>query len=181
MAEKNFSICHGLLISEAQFVMKNALTIQATLIALLLWSTIAAAQASRTQQLLVLRVPELNSVSLAAGMVTVLIPGRAENHAAPPDGQVKLLWTVTGENRKITVAIDRNPVRPALRLIPQDITPGAAVAQVEMAPLAQEPHDFLVDVSRSAGSCLIRFDAAGGSPRDAEPTMHLVTYTVTGG
>ncbi len=154
------------------------------MIPLALWWATATAQSSHTQQLLVLRVPELNSVSLAAGIVTVTIRPLDEtdgSHSPVPDAHVRLLWTVTGENRKITVAIDHTPVQPTLRLVPQEVTPGAAVARVDMPPLAEEPKDFLVDVSRSAGSCMIRFDASGGFPGEAESAVHRVTYTVTGG
>jgi len=153
-----------------------------TLVAVLTMAAGLYAQGSSTQQSLILRVMELNKIGLIGGSLKLTIDKlHAELFAPAPvvNANTTLLWTSNGENKKITVASNNNNSRYALRVAPQEMSPGAGVAAPEVSFSDNKNHDFIVGVNRSAGKCVIKFSAAADVAKGIGSDTHVVTFTIT--
>jgi len=153
-----------------------------TLVAVLAMASGLYAQGSSTQQSLILRVMELNKLGLIGGSLKLTIDKLYADQFAPApvvNANTTLLWTSNGENKKITVASNNNNPRYALRVAPQEMSPGAGVAAPEVSFSDNKNHDFIVGVNRSAGKCVIQFTAAADVAKGIGSDTHVITFTIT--
>jgi hypothetical protein len=142
------------------------------------------AQGGQATQVVMLQVLELSKIDLIGGSIKLQIDGASENAFEPDpsiDVSTKLLWTSNGENRKITVGSDNASPRFTLRVAAESISPGAGLAAPEVMLSSNEPHDLILGVRRSAGSCKLKFTALASAEEGIGSESHLVTYTITGG
>ena len=159
-------------------------TVRRVLVSLILASGISLAQGPFVQQSIFLRVADVNKLDIQGGRLALhvaLVANPGEELAAAGDASTRLVWTITGENRKITVAMDHASVHYALRLVVRSVSPGAGFAAPEVSLRGTEPRDLIVRVGRSAGSCTLWFRPSVRLEEGPGAVMHTVTYTVTSG
>ena len=140
------------------------------------------AQNAATQTVM-LQVRELNKIDLVGGALTLQIKnvGQDANSLDPAvDASTKLLWTTNGDSRKIDVASDATSGKFVLRIQAQQISPGAGTAEPEVTLSDNAPHDLILGVQRTAGSCTVRFTARSSAEQGTGSESHLITYTITG-
>ncbi|HEY6951753.1 MAG TPA: hypothetical protein VI758_05065 [Bacteroidota bacterium] len=141
------------------------------------------AQMSSATQILTLSVKELNAIDLVGGEIDLQINRVSEttNQPLPAENAgSRLLWTSNGENRKITVATNNTAARFSLRIIAKNVsTSGSSATEVILN--GDAPKDLIRSVSRSSGSCTIKYIAAADVSEGTGTEHHLVTYTITGG
>ena len=58
--------------------------------------------------------------------------------------------------------------------------PGVGIAEPEVTLSDNAPHDLIVGVERSSGTCTLRFTAVANVEQGIGSEMHLITYTITG-
>lgn len=151
--------------------------------AVILLAASVYAQGSSTQQMLILRVMELNKLGLIGGSLKLTIDKVDATQFSPApvvNANTTLLWTSNGENKKITVASNNKNPRYGLRVASQGISPGAGVASPEVSFSDTKNHDFIVSVNRSAGKCVVQFTAAADVAKGVGFDTHLITFTITG-
>jgi hypothetical protein len=156
--------------------------ISKTLVTVLTMASSLHAQGSSAQQGLILRVMELNKLGLIGGSLKLTIDKIHANQFAPApavNANTTLLWTSNGENKKITVASSNNNPRYALRVAPQEMSPGAGVAAPEVSFSDNKNHDFIVGLNRAAGKCVIQFTAATELAKGIGSDTHVITFTIT--
>jgi hypothetical protein len=95
------------------------------------------------------------------------------------NSSTKLVWTSNGDSRKITVASNNSSSRYSLRLAAEDVSAGAGLAASEVSFLDNATRDLIVGVTRSAGSCTLRFTGSAAVEQGTGIENHLITYTIT--
>ena len=144
----------------------------------------AFSQQVTSTQVVTLRVMELNTIDLVGGPLTLQINTIDDNAAQPNpaiDASTKLLWTSNGDARKIAVGSDIASPRFILKIEAEKSSPGAGIAQPEVTLSDNSPHDLILGVERSAGSCKLKFTAMAAVEEGSGSESHLITYTITGG
>ena len=144
----------------------------------------AYSQQSASTQVVTLRVMELNTIGLVGGPLTLQINSINDNAAQPNpaiDASTKLLWTSNGDARKIAVGSDNASPRFILKIEAEKSSSGAGIAQPEVTLSDNSPHDLILGVERSAGSCKLKFTAMAAVEEGSGSESHLITYTITGG
>jgi hypothetical protein len=153
------------------------------LIGILSAQAVYSQQATSTQ-VVTLRVVELNKIDLVGGALTLQISNIDENAGQPNpaiDASTKLLWTSNGDARKIAVGSDVVSPRFILKIEAKKSGSGNGFAQPEVTLSDNSPHDLILGVQRSAGSCNLRFTAVATAEQGVGSESHLITYTITGG
>jgi hypothetical protein len=167
-------------------ILKNIaldIVIAVTLNGVLLWQSVYSQQVTSTQ-VVTLRVMELNKIDLVGGPLTLQINSINDNAGEPNpavDASTKLLWTSNGDARKIAVGSDIASPRFILKIEAEKSGSGAGIAQPEVTLSDNSPHDLILGVQRSAGSCSLRFKALASAEEGTGSESHLITYTITGG
>jgi hypothetical protein len=151
--------------------------------ATILWHTVYSQQETAAQ-VVTLRVMELNKISLVGGPLTLQINSINDNAGQPNpaiDASTKLLWTSNGDARKIAVGSDMASPRFILKIQAGKSGSGAGIAEPEITLSDNSPHDLILGVQRSAGSCDLTFTALASVQEGAGSETRLITYTITGG
>jgi hypothetical protein len=159
------------------------IVIAIALIGILLSHRVYSQQATSTQ-VVTLRVMELNTIDLVGGPLTLQINSINDNAAQPNpsiDATTKLLWTSNGDARKIAVGSDVASPRFVLKIEAEKSGSGPGIAQPEVTLSDNSPHDLILGVERSAGSCKLKFTAMAAVEEGSGSESHLITYTITGG
>jgi len=141
-------------------------------------------QEATSTQVVTLRVMELNKIDLVGGPLTLRINSINEGTVEPNpaiDASTKLLWTSNGDARKIAVASDIASPRFKLKIEAEKSGSGPGIAQPEVTLADDSPHDLILGVQRSAGSCQLKFTAVADVAQGTGSESHLITYTITGG
>jgi hypothetical protein len=141
-------------------------------------------QEATSTQVVMLRVLELNKIDLVGGPLTLQINSINDNAAQPSpaiDASTKLLWTSNGDARKIVVGSNIASPRFILRIEAQKSGSGSGIAEPEVTLSDNSPHNLILGVQRSAGSCELKFTAIADVERGIGSESHLITYTITGG
>ncbi len=141
-------------------------------------------QQAASTQVVTLRVMELNKIGLVGGPLTLQISSIDENATQPNaaiDAGTTLLWTSNGDSRKIAVGSDLVSPRFILKIEAKKSGSGPGVAQPEVTLSDNSPHDLILGVQKSAGSCNLRFTALATTEQGVGSESHLITYTITGG
>lgn len=144
----------------------------------------AYGQGATSTQVITLRVLELNTIDLVGGPLTLQINTINDNTAQPDpavDNSTKLLWTSNGDSRKIAVGSNVASPRFILKIEAEKSGSGAGIAQPEVTLSDNAPHDLILGVQRSAGSCQLRFTAIADAEQGTGSESRLITYTITGG
>jgi hypothetical protein len=150
----------------------------------ILFSQSVYSQQTTSTQVVTLRVMELNKIDLVGGPLTLQINSINDNAGQPNpaiDASTKLLWTSNGDARKIAVGSDMTSPRFILKIKAEKSGSGAGIAQPEVTLSDNSPHDLILGVQRSAGSCNLRFKALASVEEGTGSESHLITYTITGG
>ncbi|MGB2868906.1 MAG: hypothetical protein WBD36_10670 [Bacteroidota bacterium] len=160
----------------------NRLAIRAAKAAfvLFLFNTSLLSQASQARQVLTLQVLELNKIDLSAGKRLRLTIDELSSQTAVLSTSTKLVWTSNGESRKITVATNSTQPRYLLRVEPENVSVGSGVAASGVSFSDNSTHDLIVGVSKSAGSCTLKFMGIADVAEGPGTESHLITYTITG-
>jgi hypothetical protein len=144
----------------------------------------AYGQKATSAQVIVLQVKQLNKINLIGGPLTLQINSVDDNATEPTpavDASTKLLWTSNGDNGKIAVGSNITSPRFTLRIEAGAISPGAGIAEPEVTLSDNEPHNLILGVQRSAGSCTLKFTAIADVDQGVGSESRLITYTITGG
>lgn len=144
----------------------------------------AYCQQTSSTQVVTLRVMELNKVDLVGGPLTLEISSVNDNTTQPSpsvDASTKLLWTSNGDARKIVVGSNIASPRFILKIEAQKSGSGPGIAEPELTLSDNEPHDLILGVERSAGSCQLRFTAIADAEQGIGTEARLITFTITGG
>lgn len=145
---------------------------------------VASAQQVSSSQVVTLRVMELNKIDLVGGPLTLQISSISENMAQPSpavDASTKLLWTSNGDARKIAVGSNIASPQFILKIEAEKSGSGPGIAQPEVTLSDNAPHDLILGVQRSAGSCQLKFTAIADVQQGIGTETRLITYTITGG
>ncbi len=143
----------------------------------------ALGQKASAVQVVALQVKELNKMDLVGGPLMLQISGVSDISNEPnpaADVSTKLVWTSNGERRKIAVGSNIASPRFVLKIEAEKSGAGGGVAQPEVTLSDNSPHDLIVGVGRSAGSCILKFTAMADVEQGAETETRLITYTITG-
>ncbi len=139
-----------------------------------------SAQSASAQQNLILHVNELNKIDLTNPSVYLVIeqvPEQGETvTASNADGS--LLWTTNGENRKITVTSNQTSSKFTLKVMAENISRRAGTAGPEITLNDQQDHNFILGVSRTAGSCILRLTAISSLSEGITSETRVLTYTI---
>ncbi len=141
-------------------------------------------QQATSTQVVTLRVMELNKIDLVGGPLTLQINSVNDNTVQPnpaTDASTKLFWTSNGDARKIAVGSNVASPRFILRIEAAKSGSGAGIAEPEVTLSDNAPHDLILGVQRSAGSCKLTFTAVAEVEQGIGSESHLITYTITGG
>lgn len=146
------------------------------MMALLLAGTVRAnGAASHTVTVI---VEPINEVSLEGGDLTLRIDtaeaGREPDAAL--DGGARLLWTTNEQNRKITVATDRESSNFQLTLQAVGVSGGVSAGVVA---LESTPRDLIVGISTTVGSADLLYTASATSADGHGTEVHTVSFTIT--
>jgi len=169
-----------------KWILKNKtldIVIATVLMGMIVSERVCSQQASSTQ-VVTLRVMELNTIDLIGGPLTLQINSVNDNAGQPNpaiDASTKLLWTSNGDARKIAVGSDLASPRFILKIAAEKSGSGTGIAQPEVTLSDNSPHDLILGVQRSAGSCSLRFTALATSEEGTGSESRLITYTITGG
>ncbi len=143
----------------------------------------AFGQKSTARQTITLQVMELNKLDLVGGPLTLQIGGVNDGALEPnpaTDASTKLYWTSNGDTRKIAVASNITSPNFILRIEAEKAGNGPGKAEPEVTLSDNAPHDLLVGVERSSGSCTLKFTALANVAAGVGTEQHLITYTITG-
>ncbi len=157
-------------------------------ILLLILLTLSVAQSTRaqkasTRQIVTLRVMELNKLKLVGGPLTLRVAGVDANAVQPnpeSDASTTLYWTSNGDTRKIAVASDITSPKFVLKIEAEKTGKGNWMAEPAVTLSDNMPHDLVVGVERSSGSCTLKFTALANVEAGVGSEQHLITYTITG-
>jgi hypothetical protein len=141
-------------------------------------------QQATSTQVVMLRVLELNKIDLVGGPLTLQVNSIDDNAAQPNsaiDASTKLLWTSNGDAQKIAVGSNVASPRFILKIEAQKSGSGSGTAEPEVTLSDNSPHNLILGVQRSAGSCELKFTAIADVERGIGSESHLITYTITGG
>ncbi len=140
-------------------------------------------QKSAARQILTLQVMELNKLDLVGGPLTLQIVGLNEDAVQPSpvtDANTKLYWTSNGDTRKIAVASNITSPKFVLKIEAEKTGTGAWTPEPEVTLSDNAPHDLVVGVERSSGSCTLKVTALANVEAGTGSEQHLITYTITG-
>jgi len=135
----------------------------------------AFSQPSMTNQIVTLQVAELNALSVTENLL--IVPGEVKPEIEyQATASTRLVWTSNGENRKISVK--KKTHGGALTITVEDLG-GDHNLETEGRTLRDgSTFDLVTNLSRAAGSCLVRFEAVSFDPK-YHNEMQTVVYTIT--
>jgi len=144
------------------------------------------AQLSMSRQILTIQVVEFNKVGVGKSLVPLdpLVPGPGEEflrQGSVATASARLVWTSNGGFRKISVE-SRNASQSCVVRIKLDNikgNPAASAGEVELQD--RSTHDLLRGISKSAGSCNIRFGIFRAEEESVEGHYHSIVYTIASG
>lgn len=149
---------------------------------LILTSTTLVSQPSVSNQVITLEVLELNKVFLSKDLLPlepVAVPWNRPDRMVI-SGQTRLVWTSNGDTRKISVSSKQASESCVVRIELSEARGFAPVGgQLEL--IDSTTYDFIRGISKSAGSCGLRFHVLTNDPQGAQPHAHVIVYTVTTG
>ena len=132
-------------------------------------------QPSMTNQIVTLQVAELNALSVTNNLLTV--PGEVKPEIEyQASASTRLVWTSNGENRKISVK--KKTVGGALTISVEDMGGGHELITEGRTLRDGSTFDLVTNLSRAAGSCLVRFVAVSFDPKYHDE-IQTVVYTIT--
>jgi hypothetical protein len=143
----------------------------------------ALGQKSITRQIVTLQVMELNKLDLVGGPLKLEI-GSINDGAVQPnpatDASTTLCWTSNGNTRKIAVGSNITSPKFILKIEAEDNRNGPWTMEPEITLSDNAPHDLVVGMERSSGSCTLKFTALASVEAGVGSEQHLITYTITG-
>lgn len=142
----------------------------------------ASGQRSVANQVLTLRVLELNKIDLSGSSLTLTIDKVGPDQVTPVPAintTTTLVWTTNGESKKITVARANPSTKFELRIIARGVNSRSGVAAPEVALSDNLTHDLIVGVSRSAGKCAIEYTANATPEQGIGRETHTIAFTIT--
>lgn len=137
-------------------------------------------QYSVSNQVVTLEVLELNKVIVSNQLLAL---GSSLYYQDSVEGsvvsaQTRLVWTSNGERRKISVASKQASRSCVVHITLQEINGHTGVRrQLELTDTST--HDFVDGLSKSAGSCGVRFSVFMRDPEGEPAHFHSIIYTVT--
>ena len=185
MAELWEEICCGHSRFKGPTPMKQIISILARhtasfIILSILNSATLLSQYSASNQVVTLEVLELNKVIVSKQLLALESPLYYQSSSEGPvvSAQTRLVWTSNGEWRKISVASKQASRSCIVHISLQEMN-GDTNARHQLELTDASTHDFIQGLSKSAGSCGVRFSVIMRDP-DGEPAhFHSVVYTVT--
>jgi len=147
----------------------------AVLAAVLALPASAGQSASHT---VTVRVNAISELTLTGGDTTLTLStataGRQPDPATNTD--CTLAWTANPTNIRITVATNLVSPTFTLNVVAQSVTGGIAAPEVTLGNTAA---DLVTGVSRTTGSCTLRYTASATAVQGTGSDVHTVTYTLT--
>jgi hypothetical protein len=112
------------------------------------------------------------SVSLNIGNASVVA---GQDQMSVADQSTSLLWGTNSSARKVSVSTNLAVPKYTLKLLALNPTAGTASAEVT---LSASPHDLLINIGRSTGSCTLRYTGVALASQGTGSDVHVVTFTV---
>jgi len=138
-------------------------------------------QYSVSNQVVTIEVLELNTVKVAHELLALKSPGygdRKQSAAEVVTAQTRLVWTSNGDRRKISIASKQASKSCIVRIDLLEMN-GRIGPKHELELRDSSTRDFIRGLSKSAGSCGIRFSVYMSDPEGYPAHLHSIVYTVT--
>ena len=185
VAELWEEICCGQSRFERPTPMKQTLSILARqltnfFIVTIISTATLLSQHSVSNQVVTLEVLELNKVVVSNELLALESPGYNDfrPEASVVTAQTRLVWTSNGDRRKISVASKHASTSCVVHVTLQEVN-GRIGPKHELELRDSSTHDFIRGLSKSAGSCGIRFSVYTSDPEGGQVHVHSIVYTVT--
>jgi hypothetical protein len=143
----------------------------------------AFGQEASTSQTLTLQVFETNRIDVSQRAVTMVINQASLETGNPVEAvneDGNLTWITNGDNKKITVASNNAAPRFLVKVHALDITGSTGTAAPEITLNDNTTRDLVMGVTRSYGTCKIRFVASAKVSDGIGTETHVISYTITG-
>ena len=132
-------------------------------------------QPSVTNQIVTLQVAELNALSVTNHLLTVSGAVNPEIRYQA-NAATRLVWTSNGENRKISVK--KKTSGGSLTITLEDLNGDHQFPRDGKELKDGSTFDLMSNLSRAAGSCMVRFEAVSFDAKNGRE-MQVVVYTIT--
>lgn len=146
----------------------------------ILTSVTLFSQPSASNQVVTLEVLELNKIHISRDLLALepvaVLEASAERLVV--SGESSLVWMSNGGSRKISISSKQASPSCVVR-----VNVSAVRGSISAAPKLElrdvSTYDFVRELSRSAGSCEMRFVVVTDDPERVRPHFHAILYTVT--
>ncbi len=137
-------------------------------------------QPSASSQVVTLEVVELNKVMVSTELLMLESSGSDMTGAEDSvvTGQTRLVWTSNGGWRKVSVTSRQATRSCIVRVNLQDVN-GHVGSNHELELSDASTYDLIRGLSKSAGSCGIKFSVQWSDPGVAEKRVLSIAFTVT--
>ena len=139
----------------------------------------ARAQFSSADHSVTVQVTPITVLQVSSGSVNLNIAGgnavAGEDAMSIVDQSTSLLWGSNSSAKKISIS--SNLVAPVFTLKAVALNPTQGLAAPE-ATLASTPADFLLNIGRSTGSCVIQYTGIALASQGTGTDAHTITLTI---
>lgn len=150
-----------------------------TIALLLLAPSLSSAQFGSANHAVTVQVSAITVIQVSAGSVNLNIAGSSavagQDQMSVSDESTTLLWGTNSSGRKITVNSSLATPTFTLKALAVNPTQGSPAAE---ASLTSTPVDFMLNIGRSLGSCLIRYTGIALASQGTGTDSHTITFTI---
>ena len=134
--------------------------------------------ATRTHRVTVI-VSTITLDQVSSGVVNMTISGAdavaGQDLMTLTNQSTNLLWGINSSLKKITVNTSLAAPQFTLKLLAGSSTQGTAAPQVTLSTV---PADFLLNIGRSSGNCILQYTAEALASQGTGTDPHTITFTV---
>ncbi len=156
-------------------IMKSLITIALLVLA----PSFSAAQFASANHAVTVQVSIITVLQVSAGSVNLNIASSSavagQDQMSVTDQSATLLWGTNSSGRKITVNSSLATPTFTLKVLAVNPTQGSPASEVT---LNSTPVDFILNVGRSLGSCLIRYTGVALASQGTGTDAHTITFTI---
>lgn len=124
-------------------------------------------------------VSTITLIQVSSGVVNITISGAnavaGQDLMTVTNTATNLLWGINSSLKKVTVSTSLVAPLFTIKLLGVSPTQGTAAPEVTLSTTAK---DFLLNVGRSAGNCILRYTAEALASQGTGSDAHTITYTV---
>lgn len=146
---------------------------------LLLTPSLSLAQFASANHAVTVQVSAITVLQVSAGSVNLNIASSSavagQDMMSVTDQSTTLLWGTNSSARKVTVSSSLTTPTFTLKALAVNPTQGSPAAE---ATLTSTPVDFMLNIGRSLGSCLIRYTGIALASQGTGTDSHTITFTI---